>query len=98
MDSTAVDIFVQVSTCKGEAFFQTVHVGGKFPVPESMGVSVSTSYCLIVLQTLFTSPALMKEFPTFLSTFGVRIPFHFCQCGRYEVVPTSFNLLFPDHS
>lgn len=61
-------------------------------------MSVSTSYYLIVLQTLFTSPAVMKEFLTFLSTFGVRILFHFCQCGRYEVLPASFNLHFPDLS
>lgn len=36
-------------------------------------MSVSTSYCPVVLQMLFTSPAAMEDFFTFLSTFGVSV-------------------------
>lgn len=40
-------------------------------------MSVSTSCHLMVLQTLFTLPPVMKGGPTFLSTFGVSVLFHF---------------------
>lgn len=74
-----------------------MHVGEEFLVLESVCVSFNKSNCLIVLQTLFATPAVMKEFPTSLSMFGATVLFNFCLTERCEMISGGFNWRFPNH-
>ena len=67
---------------------------GEFLVLEHVCVSISTSFCLIVFQSLSAPPAVMKKSPMSLATFKITVLFYFCLSERYEMVSGSFIYLF----